>query len=370
MYLRTLSTAVACAGVLVVAPLALLPSAASAAPPPNGTTNVLALAGSDTIQDVDTALAKRYNGLAANPAPRDRAVNVPALSGGTTTVPGDAFCAARTYASAPTAGQSQAPNGSSAGKAALKLSADNGDGCIDIARSSSARGSTDPSTFEYYGFARDAVSWASYSTSPAPKTLTLTQLRNIYSCKVTNWSQVGGRAGSIQRYVPQDGSGTRSFFISGVLAGADPTSVSTPACPAVKTFQENTGTSVPSVERAKAVLPYSAAQFVAQGNRIVPDARAGVRIGAIGGKNPVLTSGGRFSPNAKVYRDARFAGARDVFHVLDVRSPSYNDAVRFVGFDASGPGALCSGALNSTLTQYGFVPNAELAGAQGTCRLS
>lgn len=62
-------------------------------------------------------------------------------------MPADAFCAARTYATVPAAGQLQAPNGSTAGKAALQASADAGDGCIDIARSSSARSSTDPATF-------------------------------------------------------------------------------------------------------------------------------------------------------------------------------------------------------------------------------
>jgi len=366
--LRTLSTAAVFTGVLVS--LSLGATSAWAVPPPNGQTNVLALAGSDTIQDVDTVLANKYNTFFKNPAPRDKAVNIPAFAPGTVTVPADAFCGARTYSNTPGPGQFAAPNGSSAGKAALQASADNGDGCIDIARSSSGRGSTDPATFEYYGFARDAVSYSTFASGPAPKNLTLAQLRGIYNCTFVNFSQVGGGAGPIQRYLPQDGSGTRSFFITSVL-GFDPSTISRTNCPAVKTFQENTGTTIPSGARSRAIAPYSAAQYIAQANRVEADVRAGARIGAIGGKNPVLRKAdGSFAPNTRVYRSTSFPGARDVFHVLDVRSPSYRDALRFVGFDAAGPGALCSGAFNATIVRYGFVPNAKLSGAQGICRKS
>lgn len=375
MKLRTMRTAAAAAGVLASATIAattLTTTAALAVPSPNGSSNVLALAGSDTIQDVDGVIAGKYASNATNnPAPADKAVNVPALSTTAKTVPGDSFCETRTYSSAPTAGQVQSPNGSSAGKAALKLSADNGDGCIDIARSSSGRGATDPSTFEYYSFARDAVSFIKFS-GPAPLKLSLQQIRDVYSCAKTNYDQVGGSAGAIQRYLPQDGSGTRSFFINSVLGGADPTTVSSASCPAVQTFQENTGNTIPSGDRAKAIAPYSAAQYIAQANKVEGDVRAGAKIGTLGGKQAAFlnSSTGKYQANTTTYRDTTYVAARDVFHVLDVRSPSYTDALRFVGFDASGPGALCKGAFNSTITQYGFVPGVKGSTSQGICRLS
>ena len=113
MNIRALRTAAAVTGVL--AAVSLTTTSALAVPPPNGSTNVLALAGSDTIQDVDTAIAAKYNASAANPTPRDKAVNIPAFSTAATTVPADAFCPARNYATVPAAGQLQAPNGSTAG---------------------------------------------------------------------------------------------------------------------------------------------------------------------------------------------------------------------------------------------------------------
>lgn len=370
MNIRALRTAAAVTGVL--AAVSLTTTSALAVPPPNGSTNVLALAGSDTIQDVDTAIAAKYNASAANPAPRDKAVNIPAFSTAATTVPADAFCAARTYATVPAAGQLQAPNGSTAGKAALQASADAGDGCIDIARSSSARSSTDPVTFQYFAFARDAVSYASFTGSPAPANLTIAQLRGIFNCTFTNFNQVGGGAGQIQRYLPQDGSGTRKFFISNVLLAADPTTISSAGCPAVKIFQENTGNTVPVADRSSAIAPYSAGQFIAQANAVVLDVRGGAQIGKIDGKTPISVVAGTttLKPNAAVYRSTTFPGSRDVFHVVDVRSPSYNDALRFIGFDAAGPGALCNGAFNTLITKFGFVPNVKLTGTNGICRQS
>ena len=90
---------------------------------------------------------------------------------------------------------------------------------------------SDPVTFEYYAFALDAVSWASPSLQ-APATLTLVQLQGIYNCTFTDWAQVGGGSGPIQRYFTQVGSGTGSFFQSDLLGGFDPTSVSTTTPPA------------------------------------------------------------------------------------------------------------------------------------------
>jgi phosphate transport system substrate-binding protein len=354
--------------------------AAQAAPAPNGYLDSLTMAGSDTIQDVDTALAARFNLEASD---GDRVTNVPAQFSGTVTASGDRFCAPITYtaSSTPATGQTTAPNGSGAGKTALNGSAAAGNGCVDIARSSSGRGSSDPTgnQFQYFAFAKDAVGYATYGLtlngSAGTGGLTTADLRGIYNCTYTNFSQVGGPNQPIQRYLPQAGSGTRNFFVNTVLGGADPTTVSTASCPAVKISQENDGTvasgSKPGVDQAditakSAILPFSAAQLVAQANQTrkpdgtaVADLRNGLVIGSLDGQNPVSTSStGVVSPNTTVYNSS-YIGARNVYHVLDTRSPSYSEALRYVGFDADPTtplSQLCSGSYAAVLQAFGFAP--------------
>jgi ABC-type phosphate transport system substrate-binding protein len=117
------------------------------------------------------------------------------------------------------------PNGSSAGITALKTAQVIKSGgkaypCVNFARSSRARSATDPKRakggIEFVAFARDAISWAVRSSahggSDAPKSLNLAQLKAIFTCKDTNWSQVGGKSGAIKVYLPQPGSGTLSTW--------------------------------------------------------------------------------------------------------------------------------------------------------------
>src|SRR5206468_3244635 len=129
---------------------------------------------------------------------------------------------------------------------------------IDIARSSSGRGASDPSTFQYYGYALDAVGIASWPGGNSVNHLSVQEIRDIYACTVTNWNQVGGGNASIVRYIPQAGSGTRSFFINTVLGGANPsTSCGTPI-----EIQENDGTGVTAANQPNAIFPYSVAQWI------------------------------------------------------------------------------------------------------------
>jgi ABC-type phosphate transport system substrate-binding protein len=117
------------------------------------------------------------------------------------------------------------PNGSSAGITALNTTQVikvNGKfyPCVNYARSSRARKSTDPKAavggIEFVAFARDAISWAVRSPakggSDAPKTLNLGQLKKIFTCADKNWDQVGGKNAAIKVYLPQAGSGTLSTW--------------------------------------------------------------------------------------------------------------------------------------------------------------
>ncbi|HEX4087106.1 MAG TPA: substrate-binding domain-containing protein [Trebonia sp.] len=117
------------------------------------------------------------------------------------------------------------PDGSSAGVAALNTTqkvkfAGGSYQCIDFARSSGGRKPTNPADkpggIVFVAFAKDAITWAARSAAKggtnAPKSLNTAQLKAIFTCKDTNWSQVGGNAGKIKVYLPQAGSGTLSTW--------------------------------------------------------------------------------------------------------------------------------------------------------------
>ena len=92
--------------------------------------------------------------------------------------------------------------------------------CIDFARSSGGRKPTNPADkpggIVFVAFAKDAITWAARSAAKggtnAPASLSTAQLKAIFTCKDTNWKQVGGKSGAIKVYLPQAGSGTLSTW--------------------------------------------------------------------------------------------------------------------------------------------------------------
>jgi ABC-type phosphate transport system substrate-binding protein len=416
LFRRGLAVLVSCATLgSMAAFIAAAPPAAAAGP-------ILMAGGSDTTQNVMGAIlsqaAGQYNVRAAVGVGQPDAV---------LTVPQDTNCPHDiTYSTDQTVvntlTNAHSPNGSGAGLDALKaaetsaypVSGAGGAGCIDIARSSGGpRGlASDPATFEYYAFGLDAVSWASPSLQ-APATMTLATLLSIYNCTFTDWSQVpGGGVGPIQRYLPQASSGTRKFFISDLLGGFDPTTVSNASCPAVIATQldnggapleENTGTEIDNAGYQKAILPYSAGQWVFQANNKVNptvDLRNGVKIGGIITTALTANPAGWDAPdgvwqpnsigaNAPIQEKnvklnsppaGFFPGIRYVFNVIDSVSPNYLDARAVVAFNNVASGAkspMCSGSKASTISSFGFATlsattpagvaaSTNLAGA--TCR--
>ena len=305
--------------------------AVAAAPAPAASTTIVA-AGSDTTQFVMGAI------LPVDQASAGATVfNV--LSGqfqtNPLTVPADTTCNSSTAAAqfqgaggayiyhnisatawpasgAPNqaAGETAAPDGSTNGKNALAdantgASPYNGggantapNGCVAIARSSSGPSpgaAPDLATFEYYAYAVDGVTWGTTSLN-APAVLTQSQLQAIYNCQITNWSQVGGSPGPIQRVLPQNGSGTLKFFLSNVLGTAQgnlPASATN--CPAIEQIQENQffdlyhgssqfGPPGNAATYPNAIGPYSAGQWSFQSNHSTNptvDLRAGFRPGAL-----------------------------------------------------------------------------------------
>jgi phosphate transport system substrate-binding protein len=356
--------------------------------PNDNVQQTITLAGSDTTENVMAALAADMNADANYNKDPDNVVNVLSVESSAKVVPGDANCATITYKSPPGAGQVVAPNGSSAGRNALKASVNNGDGCIDIARSSGPPRSlsSDLATFKYVAFGMDALGWASASTK-APANLTLAQFRGIYNCTFTNWNQVGGSAGPIQRYYPQSLSGTWQFFLSDLLGGADPRTVSTASCPPAISTQENTGELIAAnADQEKAIVGYSAANWVAQARGTAPDQRVGQTMRSLDGQNLITGSGASAALNtAGPVRESNitindptpdYVGIRYVFNVFDETHVNYLAANRLFGFEnrpeASYRSPLCKGEKASIIANYGFAPLDTTVSARNqngsTCR--
>jgi phosphate transport system substrate-binding protein len=372
---------------------------------PDGDPDVIAFAGSDTTQDVVGALVNDYN---ADPnynedpdipgVDKDSLDNILSVEANPNLVAGDEHCGNLTYHTPPTPPEVVAPNGSSAGRDALKASVQANNGCIDVARSSAGPrpagtgAGQDLPTFQYYAFALDAVGYSTASTA-APANLTLAQLQGIYNCTFTNWNQVGGANQAIERYWPQAGSGTRAFFQSDVL-GFDPTLFSGGSCPAVQLTQENTGQVIAANgDQQSGIVPFSGANWVAMARgTIIPDQRAGQVIRNLNGQNIITGSGAGSQlatpaatgdPNAPVQEanvrlvdpTPAYPGIRFVFNVVDSSSASYTSAIRYVGFENVTDGAtapLCSGGKSAILVNFGFGPLDNTAGPRNvpgsTCR--
>ncbi len=186
--------------------------------------------GSDTIQAVLDQFSVDYNAAQVAAKHKDSATN-PFLYSWDATNPstgaiGDNITLKQNCTKLPR------PDGSGAGIAALTTQNAKDGGmvgtgnskhqafCMDFARSSRDRATTDPQygsggiAFDALG--GDAVTYATQPGSNAPKTLTTHQLFEIYTCTVTNWSKVGGKSGTIKAFIPQNGSGTRSFFLTAI----------------------------------------------------------------------------------------------------------------------------------------------------------
>ncbi|HEY2305525.1 MAG TPA: substrate-binding domain-containing protein [Streptosporangiaceae bacterium] len=170
------------------------------------------------------------------------------------------------------------PDGSNAGISALentKLDGTSGRPCIDFARSSRARASTDPSTISFINLAGDAVTYATQPASNAPANLTTADLTGIYNCSITKWNQIpgnsGGSSATISAFIPQSGSGTRSFFL-GALGLTNPGScVSTSATRAGaagasdNTLQESQGDApILNTNNANVIVPFGVGKYLAE----------------------------------------------------------------------------------------------------------
>jgi ABC-type phosphate transport system substrate-binding protein len=149
------------------------------------------------------------------------------------------------------------PNGSGAGKAVLFGASNNPD--VTFARSSSSLSSTESdASLVQAPFAVDGLELVVSKTvaSHAPASITEAQLVGIYDGSITNWSSIGGSAGTIHPQIPQSGSGTRKFFEAQLQAANGGTPVTLAG--SVHTTQEHSDVDIKN--DADAVGPFSTAR--------------------------------------------------------------------------------------------------------------
>ncbi|MFD0568522.1 substrate-binding domain-containing protein [Kitasatospora gansuensis] len=235
------------------------------------------------------------------------------------------------------------PNGSSAGVTALN---NNTSTTVDFARSSRGPQTGDTTDDLFVAFAKDAVTWSAKNGGHAPANLTTAQLKGIYECTVTNWSTVGGTAGTIKPFLPQNGSGTRTFFLK-AIGGATPV---TPGACVTSGPQENTGTT-PALDDVDAIFPYSVAHNISQvygGHGTPTDNPGNLTLRNINGVAPV---------NAAHTINAPFAASaygRVVYNVVRAAAwntpGTYSTALKNV---FSSTGWICTHP--ATITNYGFL---------------
>jgi len=180
--------------ILLAGSAALLAAASGVAQADPGATpaaNDIVGVGSDTSEHVLNALSTAYNATGA----ADKLHSWDAT--GTSPITTKAGCSAINR-----------PNGSSAGIAALI--ADGSSHCIDFARSSRGPKESEKQDYAFVEFARDSMSYATAVTTNVPTTLTTQALHDLYA------SAEGSAACTYTAYLPQAGSGTRSFFLTSI----------------------------------------------------------------------------------------------------------------------------------------------------------
>jgi ABC-type phosphate transport system substrate-binding protein len=170
------------------------------------------------------------------------------------------------------------PFGSGAGVLALENTTKTGTHpCIDYARSSSPRSSTDPNSITYITLAGDAVTYATQPGSNAPSNLDTADLAAIYSCHATTWNALpdhpGTSTATIAAMLPQSASGTRKFFLGAIglgTAGPGPcvstsNMVQGAAGNGANNLEENEGID-PSLNTNKAnvIFPFSVGKWIAE----------------------------------------------------------------------------------------------------------
>jgi ABC-type phosphate transport system substrate-binding protein len=323
------------------AALAVAVANPASADPPTGVTPAavdIVGVGSDTTQFFMDQIALNYDGQ--TPVPARAVYSWDATGSSPITTKAGATSIPR-------------PDGSSAGISALVT---NGVNTVDFARSSRGRAGTDPATIDFVAFAKDAVTVAVQKTTNAPKTLSTAQLQAIFTCSATTWNQVGGTSTkTIRPFLPQLGSGTRSFFESAIGL----TDAAIGPC-VTQGVQENEGLDT-RLNNANVVVPYSVAKYIAQvyhsaagQNDFGTDDHGTLKLNKINGTVPVLDK--KINPNfAPTFQ-------RTVYNVVRKDDTTTDTIPAYLEKILGKNGYICKTAAK-TIKNYGFLPLSTGCGA-------
>ena len=215
------------------------------------TTGDLIGVGSDTSQHALKLLADAWN--AQTPAPAFKLATYAATSGGTVDLPGGVTI--------------DRPNGSGAGKSRLYSTNDTAE--IDFARSSSSLNAAEiQGGLKQIPFAVDTLKTAVSGLVPsnAPASIAVDDLVKIYNGTYTKWSQLPGGTSTadIVPMLPQQGSGTLSFFLDQLKAANGGVEVSLAGN--VVRVQEHDDSQIKS--NPNAIAPFSAGRAGLLGNTL------------------------------------------------------------------------------------------------------
>lgn len=290
------------------------------------------------------------------------------------------------------------PNGSSSGISALTSYAHikykgKSYPCLDFARSSRPRKSTDPTGrggVEFAIFASDAVTYGTAATTNVPNNLTQAQLAEIFGCSIPaangfpagTWGALLGTkvsaavgAQSPNPVVPQAGSGTLSFWMTTALGL---TSTAEPSCGSAKNDtmvsqqpEENEGTWPGfKIDTVNLLYPFSIGSFVSQayhskkcgkgytkGKNLFGCNQTGIfHLNGISGLAPTVKGKGGVPETNPKWNTTPFH--RFLFNVVPYYAASKDHISPKLEKFFGRHGFFCSSKNDTVIEDYGFEPTA------------
>ncbi|MGY2873119.1 hypothetical protein ACVW00_000309 [Marmoricola sp. URHA0025 HA25] len=337
------------------------------APVGKASSEVWAGVGADAFAELGNNLAKSYNtDVGTNPvlASFDAVNPATGLAGDTiTTKPGCSLTR---------------PNGANGGLTALLngqlatgAGGDNTSFCIDYVRASRGRdlsvNAGAEANLTFFAQSQDAVGYATVGHAYAPTSpLTTQQLKAIFECKVTDWSQVGGQAGAIHVFAQPSSAATYTQFLKSI--GSSLSSVDS-GCGALGTAgskqtlsQQNDGRTLQGDPQA--IAPYAITKWAAQENEPpgIRDYRGGALLGYVNtAVEPVKTV--TVGPNSYLVLNDAFTAANPTFAryfynavrnaAQSTFAPVFGDTTTSATDDT--PGYLCA-HKDALLVPFGQLP--------------
>jgi ABC-type phosphate transport system substrate-binding protein len=321
--------------------------------PPAGKTaaQIYATVGADAFAELTNNVTVTYN--AQDPAPTAVLASYDAINPVTgvageqiTTKPGCSIAR---------------PNGANAGISAITLNqkstVDASAYCIDFVRASRAKSATSVAegNLTFYAQSRDAVGYATVGNAYAPVApITKAQLKDIFECTVTDWSEVGGQAGAIHLYIPPDSAATLTFYLQAIGTTLPTVKTSCANSGTVYETQQNDGTSLAGDPQG--IAPYAVTKWAAQSNGApgIQDLRGGSSIGLINTTTAPITTQVLSGTTYNVLNPAFTTGDSASFGRLFFNAVR-NDAPQALKDVFTAGGFLCS-QQNAFLVPFGNTP--------------